>query len=62
MAIQSGQSMTASDLNSLKTALLTLYANRTLAVEGRTLSSTSNAPYTTVNGGTATYGNLAAIA
>lgn len=54
MAIQSGQLITASDLNSLKTALLTLYANRTLAVEGRTLSSTSNAPYTTVNSGTAT--------
>lgn len=57
MAIKSGNSATASDMNALKTALLTLYANRPVTVNNRKLSTTTAAPYSTVNGITATRGN-----
>lgn len=57
MAIKSGNSATASDMNALKTALLTLYANRSVTVNDRTLSTTTAAPYSTVNGITATAGS-----
>lgn len=60
MSIKSGQLVTATDLNALKVALLTLYSNRVVSTDGRQLSNTNVAPYSTVNAVSASAGSLIA--
>ena len=52
MAVKSGTAITASDLASLRTKILTMYGNRQLSVNGQQLSNTSNANYAAVNSAT----------
>ena len=57
MAVKSGTAITKTDLDSLKSKILTMYGNRQLTVNGQQLSNTSNANYAAVNSASFTVGS-----